>query len=135
MVPLAIYSPTSVTKVNKNMVPLVPWWFHYVKYQNGLDRFPFFWSSRKLVRKPSYRSLTPSIPRGRVAAVGIPSARAKMAIKFSSTVYLLFSRQMCCNNTLVFACNCNFAKLTQSAIYYILYIPCNSALLSQETLF
>ena len=36
------------------------------------------------------------------------------------------------NKRIVFACNCKFANLTQ---YNMQYIPCNSALLAQKTLF
>ena len=62
----------------------------------------------------------------RGAEVGSLSARAKMATKLLSGAYLLFLRQM-----RRFCAYCKFANLIQ---YNMQYIPCNSALLAQETL-
>ena len=60
----------------------------------------------------------------RVAEVGSLSARAKMALKFSSGAYSLFSRKI--------RRNFKFANLVH---YNKQYTPCIGALLAQETLF
>ena len=62
-----------------------------------------------------------------MAEVGSLPANAKMATKFSSGAYLLF-----CDKFIIIARNCKFANLIH---YNLQYIPCNSALLAQETLF
>ena len=63
-----------------------------------------------------------------MAKVGSHSARAKMATKIFRHARICYSRNKC----VVFARKCKFANSNQ---YNMQYIPFNSALLAQGTLF
>ena len=57
-----------------------------------------------------------------------PFGKGKNGYKSFHQARICYFRHKC----IVFAHNCKFANLTQ---YDVQYIPCNSALLAQETLF